>query len=73
MSMGAYHSYFVYPLDFSSVQAVDDVWCVLRDEGTLVLIGGQGNTQSIEIDAGGCISALTFTADGECICRRWWF
>ena len=62
MRTGAYHS---FPLDFPNVQVVGDDWCVLRDECILVLIVGQGYTQSIEIDAGHEVNAVAFTADGE--------
>ena len=38
---------------------------MLIDEGTLVLIAGQELSDRIEIDAGGEVRAVTFTANGE--------
>ena len=64
--MGAYHIFFVYPLDFANVQVIGNDWCMLRDEVALeVLTGGQGNTQSIEIGTGSWINAFAFTANGK--------
>ena len=66
-----YHNFFAWPLHFPNVQVIGNDWCVLRDEGTLVLVVEQELSDCIEIDAGSEVGELTFTSNSEYLVGGW--
>ena len=65
--MCTYHSSSVYPLDFRQRSCHRQWVRAGESEVKLVLIFGQGYSQTIEIGASHEVRAVAFTANGECL------